>query len=336
MTTEAKIRDSLKKFSLSLKSKLVLTEGATGNYCVTPVIAALAGANVYAYAKDSSYGLAKEARRRVYGLAGKMGVRNRITITEDINDIDLKKIDILTNTGFLRPIDKKFISKLTSRCVIPLMWEPWEYRKEDLDLEACQSRGIKVYGTKENDKRVRTMDYMGLSVLKLLLDQGVSPFSAKVLLVGCNRFTWHVEGILKKNNFPVSVINDYARPAKVKDFDVIIILEHLKDILLIGGKKAFINKKDLDKNTLVVHICGNVSFKEANFRFIPKNPSKFGYMSYTVDFIDNKAVIDLHTAGLKVAEGMLEANKLGLSGMKYKIFMEKKYPALAFNNPRLW
>ena len=46
-----KILKSINNFDLDLKVKCVLTEVATGDYVVTPIIVALAGANVYAYAK---------------------------------------------------------------------------------------------------------------------------------------------------------------------------------------------------------------------------------------------------------------------------------------------
>ena len=59
-------------------------------------------------------------------------------------------------------------------------------------------------------------------------------------------------------------------------------------------------------------------------------------MSFTTDYIDNRAVIDLHTAGLKVVEGMLKANELALDSEDYKIFMEDNYPALSFNEKKYW
>lgn len=333
---EKKIISSIKKFHLSLKNKIVLTEGATGNYRVTPVIAALAGAKVYAVAKDSGYGSSKEAMRQIYCLAGKMNVRAKITIVENINGIDLSKVDVLTNTGFLRPISSSLVNRLASKCVIPLMWEPWEYRESDLDLWACHGRGIKVYGTNESDKRLRIREYIGLTVLSLLLNNHLSPFSAKILLVGCKRFVGPVENILKINNYSVLTITNYNHFVSMDDIDAIVVLEHERNIPVIGGNEAFINKKNINRDTLVIHICGNVLLKHADFNYIPKNPRRFGYMSYTADFIDDKAVIDLHTAGLRVAEGMLKANKLGLNGLKYKIFMEKNYSALSFDNSKLW
>lgn len=333
---EMKIRNSVKKFNLNLKDKIVFTEAASGNYVVTPIIAALADAKVYAYTKDSKYGSVEEVKKQTYDLAQKIGIKENISIIEDLDEVNLKEVDILTNTGFLRPVNRKLINRLSSKCVIPLMWEPWEYRRKDLDLEACVEHGIKVYGTNESDDRLRTLEYIGFTVLYILLKNKLSPFSSNVLFVGCERFVNPVAEILKQNDYEIHKITDYSSPATVKGFDSIVVLEHERDGLIIGDDNAFIKTDEIDDTVLVMHICGNVSFKNAKFKYIPDKPSPFGYMSFTADYIDSQAVIALHTAGLKVAEGMLKSNGLGLKGLDYKGFMEKTYPALAFEDSRFW
>lgn len=334
---EKKILKSLYKFTPDLKDKVVLTEAATGNYRVTPLIAALAGARVYAFTKNSKYGLVEEVQKQTLDLAKKLNVEERISVITDIDEVDLKKVEILTNTGFLRPINERLISKLSAQCVIPLMWEPWEFRKGELDIEACYRYGIKVYGTDESDQRLRTMEYIGFVVLSFLLDNKLSPFSSYILLVGCDHFVKPTENVLRQNHYKVLGITDYRCPVgAVNDFDAIVVLEHERTLPIIGSENAFINRAMIDEHTLVIHICGNVSLNGAKFNCIPKKPKPFGHMSFTADFIDSQAVIDLHTAGLKVAEGMLKANKIGLNGSEYKIFMEKNYPALAFEDSRFW
>lgn len=331
-----KIYGSINKFGLNLSGKTVLTEAATGNYVITPIIAALSGAMVYAFTKDSRYGSIDEVRKQTYILAKETGVDGKIKVLDSLDDINLKEIDVLTNTGFLRPINRILISRLSSRCVIPLMWEPWEHRSDELEIEVCREYGIKVYGTNESDQRLRTMEYIGFTVLYKLLENGMSPFSSNVLLIGCEQFIEPVERILRQNGYQLSKITDYVFNVNLEGFDVIVLLEHERDILIIGGDKSFIDKGDISDETLVLHICGRVDFNGALFRYIPKEPASYGYMSFTTDYIDNKAVIDLHTAGLSVAEGMLKANELGLKGIEYKTYMEGNYPAKAFDDPLLW
>lgn len=334
-----KIIQSINKFNLDLNNKTVLTEAATGNYVVTPVIAAVAGADVIAFTRDSRYGSVKDVLCQTEQLSNVFHVKDKIKITTDLNHIPLDSIDVLTNTGFLRPINAELIDRLSSCCVIPLMYEPWEFRKEDLDLDACAKKGIKVYGTDENDPRLKTMDYIGYIILYFLLNEKISPLSQPhILLLGNKRFIEPVYNILKNNGYTVKKIDDYNSPLKddVRLFDVIILLEHKRDSLLIGDESAFISSDSINPETLLIHIAGNVSIKGTHYKCIPDNPALFGNMSFTCDYIDSTAVIDLHTAGLKVAEGMIRANELALESVDYKKFMTRNYPSIAFPNKKYW
>lgn len=330
---EKGIRHSVEKFQLNLTGKVVLTEAATGNYVVTPVIAAVAGAKkVYAFTKNSEYGTVDDVKKQTYELAERMNVSGRISVVTTFDDVPLEEVDMVTNTGFLRPINRALIERLSSKCVIPLMYEPWELRDGEIDLKACEEKGIMVCGTDESDSRLGTMDYIGFCVLYFLLDNKLTPFSTKVLLVGCDRFVGPVYKVLKQNGYTLKAVTEYSKPLEdISAFDAIVVLEHQRRVLIIGDDdSAFINKNQIREDTLVIHICGEVDFRGIKFRHVPKKIRPFGYMSVTTDFIDPQAVIDLHTAGLKVAEGMLRANEMGLIGKEYRKFLEENYPALAF------
>jgi len=336
MNLEEKISLSLNKFDLCLNDIIVLTEAASGNYVVTPIIAAMSGAKVFAFTKNSKYGTVNEVKDQTMKLANLMGVANRIKIITSLDEIDLSEINILTNTGFLRPINGKIIEKLSSGAVIPLMWEPWEFRKEDLDIDACRRKGIKVYGTNESDSRLRTMEYLGFSVLYHLLKKKKSPFSANVLLLADKYFGNAIESILYKNDYNTSWISEYNhQQLQMANFDVIVCAEHSNPIELVG-RNGFIKSSEINEDVLIIHISGNVDFTELSCNYLPEKPAPFGYMSYTADYIDSMAIIDLHTAGLKVAEGMLKANKSVMSQLEYKSFMEENYPALAFEEKKYW
>ena len=127
-----KIINSIKKFELDLSGKTILTEAASGNYVVTPIIAAYAGADVIAITKKSRHGTVYDIEKQTYALAKSMNVEEKIKIVDNKNCIDYSIFDVVTNTGFVRPIDNTIISALSPSCVIPLMWEPWEFRNEDL------------------------------------------------------------------------------------------------------------------------------------------------------------------------------------------------------------
>ena len=332
-----KIKKAVDKFILDLNNKTVLTEAASGNYVVTPVLAALAGANVLAITRDSNYASKEKVFQETYQLAEKLGVEQKIQIFFDKNDIMYGNIDIVTNTGFVRPIDKQMIDKLSAKCVIPLMWEPWEFRSDELDLEYCVAKGIKVYGTNEQDSRLQTMKYIGFTVLYFLLDNKMSSFSAIVLIIGNKSFAKAINSVLVKNDYSCDIITDYNDVVNLEKYQAIVIAEHIKDKLIIGSDKdAFIKTSNLRKNQYVIHICGNIDIRNIPCKTNTSNPSKHGYMSFTADFIDSQAVIDLHAAGLKVAEGMMRANGLSLKHKDYKEYLEKNYPTKAFENEKYW
>jgi hypothetical protein len=330
-----KIINSIKKFNLSLENKNILTEAASGNYVVTSIIAALAGANVTAIAKHSKYASIEKVKNQTYKLAKKFNIEHKINIIESIDSVNLSNFDIVTNTGFVRPIDKKMIDKLSSKCVIPLMWEPWEFRSDDLNLNYCIKKDIKVYGTNESDDRLKTMSYIGYIVLHFLLDEKRTPFSSNILLLGNENFTTPIINILENNKYKYKYITDYNQDIELSNYNVIVIAEHSDNVLLVGDN-GFIKSAQLSADKLIIHICGNVDFSNIKCNFIPENPSKFGYMSFTTDYIDSQAVIDLHTAGLKVAEGMLYCNMQNYKKEEYKNHMEQNYNALAFNDERYW
>ena len=331
-----KIKNSIEKFDLNLKNKVVLTEAASGNFVITPILAAISGAKVIAITQDSKYASIKDVKRQTFDLAKKFDVENSISIVTSKNDIIYSKLDILTNTGFVRPINKEIIDKLSPKCVIPLMWEPWEFRSNELDLDYCVQKNIKVYGTNESDYRLQTMKYIGYTVLFFLLENKMTPFSTKVLVLGNEHFTSNINNILHLNKYNFTYIHDYSKNINIHDYQAIVIAEHEDDTLIIGDNGSFINKDSLATEQFVIHICGNVETTGLKCKINTKIPADFGYMSFTTDFIDSQAVIDLHCAGLKVAEGMIKANQKELVKDEYKQFMEIKYPALAFENRKYW
>lgn len=336
------IKKSFDKFRPNLSGRLVLTEAATGNYVCTPILAAMAGAEVYALAKNSKYGSIQEIIQQINDVAEEFGLKDKIHIILDREEAPLNKLDVVTNTGFVRPIDKTIINKLKPECVIPLMWEPWEYRESDLDLEACREKGIKVYGTNENDSRLQTFKYLGYIALHHLLQEKRTPMSTKVLVIGGKKFNEAVSAILKENRYEVrQIINSSNKLDNITEYDTIVLTDHEWGNVLIGDdQKALIKTNQLKEDDLIIHLCGKVCFnnlKESNmFKIIPENPAPFGYMSFTTDFIDPVAVFDLHTAGLKVAEGMLEAHEKKLDRVQYKLYLEKYYPALSFPQSFYW
>jgi hypothetical protein len=328
------LQSAVSKFALDLRGYTVLTEAASGNYICTPLIAAIAGARVFAYGKDSVFGTYRDVEAATNNLAKSLGVSKNLIVTDSFERIPFYELDIVTNTGHLRPIDQRILPRLKRDCVIPLMYEPWEFRKSDIDIALANRLGVSIVGTDEGDTRLRTQSFIGYTVLYFMLHHKKTPFTSKVLLLGSRKFNNAIQDVLIKIGFEVVVVSSRGEldGLLIEDFNVIVPTEIVHDELLIGNQDAWIDSKDIKSDCLVIHIAGKIDVRNLCCRFVPDVPAGPTKMSFTTDFIDPIAVYDLHAAGLKVAEGMLKAKSMGLKGYELCSFVTSNYPAIMMNN----
>ena len=76
------------------------------------------------------------------------------------------------------------------------MWEPWEFRDGEVDLTALRNRGVPIIATAETHPDVRTLDYLGPTIARLLLDSGIEVIRSHLLVLGSDPFGGAVEGWL--------------------------------------------------------------------------------------------------------------------------------------------
>ena len=184
-----KLQHIIQDLNIQLEGDCVLTEAASGAYACTPVLAALAGAEVHAFARDSKYGSANDCIEQVKVLAEKCGVSEQIHFHTEKNEMPWERATVVTNSGALRPLDSTILQRVSSSCRIPLMFEAWEFRSQDLDLDFCRSKGIQIAGTNERHSQVDVFGYLGDMVVRLIQDAKQTPYRNKFIVVSNNDFT---------------------------------------------------------------------------------------------------------------------------------------------------
>lgn len=342
MKNEARCRklidEAINTFSLNLRGNIVLTEAATGYYVLTPMIAALSGADyVYALTKDSRYGNADKVKDETMALALTWGVKDKIEVLFSRDDHRIKQADIVTNLGFVRPLDSEFLHRLKSTAVIPLMWETWEYREEDLDLEECRRLGIPVLGTNERHPILEIFRYIGQLAMKLLFKLNVEIFRSKIVVIGGGEFGGCAVQSLQNagasvTQFCIDKGESLQAPIGqelLSDCDAIVIVEHNCHDILIGQGGQLTAKElyELNPSVCIAHIAGGVNQRELEEVGIPFQPPCLappGYMSVSTEYLGPRPLIDLHTAGLKVGEMMAQAKKSRLPGFETELAVLKE------------
>ncbi|MDG6218714.1 MAG: hypothetical protein QCI00_04655 [Candidatus Thermoplasmatota archaeon] len=329
------INDILTRYSLDLSGLTILTEAATGDYAYTSVMAALAGADkVYAIAKDSKYGTKLDIKESLLQIYKDCNI-NTIEVIEKPEKKYVEKCDIITNSGFVRPINNEMIDCMKETAVIPLMFETWEFRSSDIDIQHCIKKQIPVLGTNERCNIINLFKGNGLLATKVLFEAGCEVFGNKILIIGSGLIGQYVQDYFDRNEIDnIRITFDKREQNNEKNIiysdgqtifesfiftpDAILICEHVYNIPIISQFGIInCNTFHLLRDTIICHICGSIDNRyilNNGISIYPKDPAPFGYMSFHIGYLGPMHVLDLNCAGLKVGEIMA---RLRMSGLSY-------------------
>lgn len=301
------IKQAVLKLELDLSGLTVLTEAASGPYAVTPVIASMAGAKrVLAVTADSPYATADEVVRQTRALESACGLPHRVEIVQQRRLEFFAEADIVTNLGFLRPLDATIVRSMRRGSVVPLMCEAWEYRPQDLDLHACQQQGVQVYGTNEDYPAIDVFAYSGWLALKMLFEAGIEVHRNKVVVVSGDKFGQVIEHRLQINGVDVLRVDRLTHEA-IAGTDAIILADYARTDEIIGesGDVTADDVSRLMPGGVVISFAGRSDIRRlgANgVRVYPDRELPARRMGLTLAHLGARPVVDLHAAGLKVGE----------------------------------
>ena len=335
------IEDAIKFNKLDLTGLVVFTEAASKNYVVTPIIAAMAGAaRVYAITSDSVYGKANDVEEFTYNFAEFCDVRDKIKVVFEKKKEIISQANIITNLGFVRPIDKNFVEMMNEKAVISYMCEAWEYREGDIDIKTCESKNIPVMATNENYSGLGVFDFCGNLCVKMLFELGIEVYKSKIVIVSGDTFGKVIKKYLKAIGADVYLIEDLKSEVSrryLKDSDALVVAGYTNNDVFVGAEGAQITTKELverSRKISLIQFAGDVDIDELDKYNIPYFPQKrIGKfrMGMTLAELGPKPVIDLHCAGLKVGEVMARARLSGKSVEEAKMIAFKYSPAEDFS-----
>lgn len=295
---------------LNLSGSVVLTEAASGAYVVTPVLAALGGADaVFALTRSTRHGTFAEIRDATLALGRLAGVERRIQVITEKSPEVVGQADVVTNSGHLRPIDAETIGWMKSTAVIPLMFEAWEFRPGDLDLTAAQQRGIPVVGTNERHPAVDVFSFLGIMAVKLLLDAGVAVYGSRLLVLCDNPFAHFIERGLTAAGATVEVRASFIEAQAAAGFDALLVA-------LTPGSAPVFTAADASRaaaqspGVVVTQFWGDMdraALTTAGVRYWPMDAPTLGHMGILPSGVGPEPIVRLQCGGLKVGEVLLRS-----------------------------
>eukprot|EP00831_Metopus_contortus_P041236 TRINITY_DN3232_c0_g1_i10.p3 TRINITY_DN3232_c0_g1~~TRINITY_DN3232_c0_g1_i10.p3 ORF type:complete len:356 (+),score=46.41 TRINITY_DN3232_c0_g1_i10:2011-3078(+) len=314
---------------LNLNGLTVFTEAASGEFIYTPIIAALGRAKkVYAITKDSKYAAKDDVKKKTMLFAELCGAKDNINVVFDKSNIN--EADIITNLGFVRPINKTTIDMMKENAVIPYMCETWELRNEDIDIEYCKEKGINVMGTNENYPGLDIFNFSGALAMKMIFDSGIEIYKTKIVIVSNDNFGDVIYSALIKLSPNVVLLKDLNEQNydMLKNTETLIIADYTSNKCFIGKHNSKISAKklkELSNFITVIQFAGKVDIddlKENNINFYPDYKVGNHRMGKTLAYLGPKPIIDLHCAGLKVGEIMYRNSKKHIKNKLCQEFLQ--------------
>jgi hypothetical protein len=315
------IREAVHRLTLDLSGLHVYTEAASGPFAITAPLAALAGAeHVVALARPWAERSAPEVGRETVTLAEALGVAGHVTVVTARDPADLARADIVTNLGFVRPIDRAAVAMLKPTAVVPYMREAWEVRADDVDLAACRERGIAVFATDEHHPDVRVFDACGVLAVKLLLEAGIDVGGGLILVASPDPFGPAIADTLGKLGARVGLVPSVAQcVSRLPEADALVVADFTARAPLVADGTDLEPRSiaRLAPDIAVVAFAGGVdgaALAAAGIRCMPADGCRPGRMGRTLADLGPRPVVDLHAAGLKVGAAAARARRAGLTG----------------------
>ncbi|MGH9451951.1 MAG: hypothetical protein ACRD11_15685 [Terriglobia bacterium] len=310
------IGDAIRRCQLDLREKTVVTEAASGAYAATALMAAMAGAKrVFALGGESPYGSVGEIHRNLVELAAIAEVRNRIELVEEKSREVFAGADIVTNAGHIRPIDAEVVRWLPPTAVVPLMYEAWEFREQDVDVAECSSHGIAVAGTNESHPAVDVFSFLGMMAVKLLHDGGVAVYGSRVLLLCDNPFLPYIERTLRAAGAVLTVASDALalREHPGSGCDALLIGMRPGPQPVIGGPESLLPADLVNQfwpGAVVAQFWGDIdrsALDAARAPYWPLEAPARCHMGILPSALGPEPIVRLQAGGLKVGEVMSKA-----------------------------
>lgn len=322
------IRQAITSLGLSLQGRTVLTEAASGPYCVTPLIAGMAGARVIAFGKDTRHGRVEEVFSQLRPRLEACGIGD-CTLTDTLTPEAIAAADIITNSGHLRPLDADKLRHAKPGAVISLMYEAWELRDSDVDLKTCRRFKIPVGGLNERHPAVGVFEYLGDMAAVLIERAGLKVRDERVVLLCNNEFGPYIAKTLCAKGARLGVIATQTHreryppqaewlsdtPGQLNsgnfhDAAAVVFTAYPFDQVWISphGPYPVTFFQEHFPRAVIMRFAGDVdtaALDAAGLRYFPAEVAS-GHMGILPSDVGYEPVIRLQAGGLRVGQAILE------------------------------
>jgi hypothetical protein len=188
--------------------------------------------------------------------------------------------------------------------VVPLMYESWEYRSSDVDLEACRSRGIIVAGTNERHPDVDVFSFLGPMAVKQLHDAGIAVRGSRIVLLCDNPFGPFIANGLESSGAEITEASMLTADALVPYCDAVILAMRPGGPPAVTADEAGLLSQ-LAPGAVLVQYWGDAdraALAAAGVPVWPQEAPRAGHMGILPSALGPEPIVRLQAGGLKVGQ----------------------------------
>lgn len=294
---------------LTLGELVVATECANGAYASTAAAAVAAGAaHVWAYGADSRWATVEQSEADVRALIEALGAdQSRLTVVRDKAQVPWAAVDIVTNSGHLRPLSADLIGALPADAVIALMFEAWELRDGDIDVQAAVRCDVPIIGVDEHHPACGAFEFVGALAVSEAMRRSWSIADAHVAVISDNAFAPPVLRALNAAGAHASHIDPHSPQNAEGDFDLAVVATTPPAVANAAGDGA------VDPSALAqviertgaygcVQLWGDIAREQAPaVQFSPERAPAAGHQGVAMNAAGHEATVRLQVGGLAAA-----------------------------------
>jgi hypothetical protein len=302
---------------LDLSGLRIYTEAGTDHYRVTAALALAAGADaVHATARMTRFGPAAKALEQTCEFVECLGLdAGRLTFSDGHDAAALARSDLVTNMGMLRPLNAAVFQHCRPGTVVSLMYEPWEFRGEDVDLPAAEAGGLWVVGVNEHNDVIQCFGSAAVLSALGLLQAGLGVFNSYILVIAANHFVKHIlkglaplvrqVDVLDRGaagaQLPANARRLEAEQANASRYDALILfdLPQPGQWNVANDPEALWPPASVGRFDACVQALGDIRREDfPGVRFVPTETPPRGYMGFNPSSLGPDLVLNVVAAGL--------------------------------------
>ena len=202
------------------------------------------------------------------------------------------------------------VAHMKPSAVVPLMYEDWEHRPSDVDLEACRARSIAVAGTNEQHPYVDIFSFLGPMAIKQLYDAGIAVRGNRIVLLCDNSFGPFIRQGLEEGGADVVEADRLTADVLAPGCDAVLLAMQENDHALTAADAMLLSEEA--PGAVVVQYLGSAdreALAAAGVSVWPEKAPRPGHMGILPSALGPEPIIRLQVGGLKV--GQLLAQGIG-------------------------